>query len=570
MVMLKPFLDILFAERLPELPEYKNANLLDNSVVWFNRFLIEYIQANGYSAGLYWVSAWVVSCFFFKNLFRYLSLYVMASVRNGIEYDIRKKLYDKILSLPLSYFSNEKKGDLMSRFSNDVNEIQWSILRSIETVVRSPITLLGSIFVMFYISPQLTIFSFGLFIFVGVGIGRLSKSLRKNAGKAQQSVGVLLSILEESISGLRIIQGFAAEKFLQSKFDDENKSYYFLNNAIQRRKELASPLSEFLGICVIATLLLYGGHLVFEKKFEASTFVMFILMFYNIIDPAKSFASAVYDFQKGRAASERIDQILKSKNELKDPDFPAATPLFERELVVEKLTFSYDGQQNVLEDISFKLTKGKTIAIIGVSGSGKSTLADLLPRFYDLQKGKITIDGTDIFHIKLRELRSLFGIVSQDAILFNDSIYNNIIFGRENFNMADVENAARIANAHEFILQTEKGYQTSIGDRGMKLSGGQRQRITLARALLGNPPILLMDEATSALDAESEKAVHDALQNVLKNTTAVVIAHRMSTIQNADEILVLQEGKITERGNHISLMANSKVYKNLIDLQSSK
>jgi subfamily B ATP-binding cassette protein MsbA len=567
MVLLKPFLDILFASELPEMPVYEGASFLSIPVIWFNRSLIEYISIYGHSAALFWVCLVIVCCFFFKNLFRYLSLYVMAPVRNGIESDIRNKVYQKLLELPLSYYSSERKGDLMSRLSSDVSEIQWSILRSLETLVRSPITLLGSIAVMIYISPGLTLFSFGLFLFVGIGIGRLSKSLRKNSGKAQESLGTLLSIIDESIGGLRAIQGFAAEKYQSEKFSKENERYLSLSNKIQRRRELASPMSEFLGICVIAALLLYGGNLVFSGNFEASTFVMYILMFYNIIDPAKNFASAMYDIQKGRAAAERINSILKSPVEIKDKADAMPLKDFENEIRFENVSFSYDGQQQVLDNISFSLKKGKSLALVGVSGSGKSTIADLLPRFYEAVSGKILLDGNDIKNYKLSDLRALFGIVSQDAVLFNDSIFNNIVFGLKDVTESELIAAAKMAQAHDFIMETADGYNTFIGDRGMKLSGGQRQRLTLARAILRNPQILLMDEATSALDSESEKAVQLALEKMLESRSAIIIAHRLSTIRNVDEIVVLQEGKIVEQGNHDTLFAKEGIYRKLVELQ---
>jgi subfamily B ATP-binding cassette protein MsbA len=491
----------------------------------------------------------------------------MAPVRNGIEFDIRNKVYKKLLELPLSFYSSERKGDLMSRLSSDVSEIQWSILRSLETLVRSPITLLGSIIVMLYISPGLTLFSFGLFLFVGIGIGRLSKSLRKNSGKAQESLGSILSIIDESIGGLRVIQGFGAEKYQAEKFSQENKKYLSLSNKIQRRRELASPMSEFLGICVIAALLLYGGNLVFSGNFEASTFVMYILMFYNIIDPAKNFASAMYDIQKGRAAAERINSILNSQVDIQNKPNALALKSFEKEIQFESVSFNYEAQQQVLDNISFRLEKGKSLALVGVSGSGKSTIADLLPRFYEVVSGRILLDGIDINDYKLSDLRALFGIVSQDAVLFNDSIFNNIVFGLGNVDENQVIAAAKMAQAHDFIMETADGYNTSIGDRGMKLSGGQRQRLTLARAILRNPQILLMDEATSALDSESEKAVQLALEKLLESRTAIIIAHRLSTIRNVDEIIVLQEGKIVEQGNHEALIAKDGIYKKLVELQ---
>jgi ABC-type multidrug transport system fused ATPase/permease subunit len=569
LVLLGPFLDILFKEEAPTVVDpAATAGFMDQLVAQFNYFLVNYLIDHGRSATLVLVCGLIIICFFFKNLSRYLALFVMAPVRNGIEYDLRQQVFVKLISLPLSYFSDSRKGDLMSRMSSDVKEVQWSVLRSLETLVRSPITLLGSLLVMLYISPYLTAFSFGLFLFVGLIIGQLSRMLKRKSSKAQASLGRILSLIDEVIGGLRVVQGFGAEAYQTAKFEEENSYNRRLNNKIQRRKDLSSPLTEFLGICVIAALLLYGGHLVFGGGFEASTFVMFILMFYNIIDPAKSFASALYDLQKGRAAAARLEEILAKESEIKEVEQPLPLTTFEDSLELKKLSFAYEEGQKVLNQISFRLEKGKSIALVGVSGSGKSTIADLLPRFYDPQEGEILIDGENIKNYKLAELRALFGLVSQDAILFHDSIYNNIVFGLENVSPQAVETAAKIAHAHDFIMQTDEGYQTVIGDRGMKLSGGQRQRLTIARAILRNPEILILDEATSALDSESEQAVQAALEEVLKDRTSIIIAHRLSTIQHADEILVMQAGEIVERGDHQSLLAQQGVYKKLVDLQS--
>ena len=568
MVLLKPFLDILFPQNsTPTVPSSKAGGWMNELVDNFNQILIDYIALYGKPAGLFLVCGILVSCFMGKNLFRYLSLFVMAPVRNGIERDLRKSVFDKLLALPLSYFSEERKGDLMSRLSADVKEVQWSVLRSLETLVRSPITLIGSLFVMFYISPKLTLFSFGLFLFVGLIIGQIGRVLRKSSAKAQASLGRILSLIDEAIGGLRVVQGFGAEPYVREKFDEENRYYLGWSNRIQRRKDLSSPLTEFLGICVIAALLLYGGNLVFSGQFEASTFVTFILMFYNIIDPAKSFATAIYDIQKGRAAADRLQQILQAPLRIESGDNALPIKDFVSTLRVENLGFAYNEQDKVLEGINFSLEKGKTIALVGGSGSGKSTLADLLPRFYDPTEGAIYIDGQDIRNYQLSDLRALFGIVSQEAVLFNDSIYNNIVFGMEGVSPEMVEEAARIAHAHEFILQAESGYATVIGDRGMKLSGGQRQRLTLARAILRNPAILLLDEATSALDSESEQAVQAALANVLQSRTAIIIAHRLSTIQHADLILVMQDGQIVESGTHQELILEDGVYRKLVELQ---
>ncbi len=568
LVLLGPFLDILFKEDAPEIPsKAASGGLVDQLVHHFNHFLIQYLLDHGRSAALLLVCALIILCFFLKNLSRYLALFVMAPVRNGIEYELRKKVFNKLISLPLSYFSDSQKGDLMSRLTADVKEVQWSVLRSLETLVRSPLMLLGSLLIMLYISPYLTAFSFGLFLFVGLIIGQLGRMLRKKSAKAQASLGRLLSLIDEAVGGLRVVQGFSAEAYQAEKFEAENRYNRQLNNRIQRRKDLSSPLTEFLGICVIAALLLYGGHLVFGGNFEASTFVMFILMFYNIIDPAKSFASAMYDLQKGRAATDRLQEILETENPIKEKDQALPLQNFQQQVEVKNLSFSYDGEQQVLNQINFTLEKGKSIALVGVSGSGKSTIADLLPRFYDPQIGEILIDGTNIKDYQLSDLRACFGLVSQDAILFHDSIYNNIIFGMDKATPEMVEQAAKIAHAHDFILQTEQGYQTIIGDRGMKLSGGQRQRLTIARAILRNPAILILDEATSALDSASEQAVQNALKKVLEDRTSIIIAHRLSTIQHADEILVLQDGSIVERGKHETLIQKNGVYKKLVDLQ---
>ena len=568
LMLLGPFLDILFKEEMPSLPaQDPTASWSDQWVTFFNRELIMYMQEHGRPAALFWVCGIMIGAFFFKNVFRYLALFVMAPVRNGIERDLRQAVFGQLMSLPLSYFSQERKGDLMSRLSSDVKELQWSVLRSVETLVRSPLTLIGSVGVMLYISPELTGFSFGLFLFVGLIIGQLGKVLRKNSAKAQASLGRILSQIEESIGGLRVIQAFGAEGFQRERFAEENSYYLNVSNRIQWRKDLSSPLTEFLGICVIAALLLYGGHLVFDGAFDASTFVMFILMFYNIIDPAKSFATALYDVQKGRAAADRLNQILKAPREIDEQ--PNALPISELKEAIEvkNIQFGYEKDQKVLDGVSFRLEKGKTIALVGVSGSGKSTIADLLPRFYEPQAGEILLDGEPLSAYRLQDLRALFGMVSQDAILFNDTIYNNIVFGLPDVSKEEVEAAAKIAFAHDFIMEQEEGYQTNIGDRGMKLSGGQRQRLTIARAVLRNPQILILDEASSALDAESEQAVQKALDELMQERTALLIAHRLSTVQQADEILVMQEGKIVERGSPAALVAQNGVYAKLVALQ---
>lgn len=567
-LVLKPFLDILFSTEIPT-----NSNpTIDSSLVgswkdYFNNYLNLYILEHGKKAGLVLVSGIVICTFFLKNLFRYLALYFMVPVRYGIERLIRQQVFEKLMVLPLSYFSEERKGDLMSRITVDVQEIQWSVLQSIETVVRSPIMIIGSLLVMVYISPLLTCFSFVLILFVGLIIGGIAKTLKRNSTAAQESQGRLLSILEEALGGLRIVRAFNAEHYQEEKFKNENINYQGIITKIMQRKDLSSPLTEFLGIAVIVVLLLFGGNLVFEGQFAASTFVVFITMFYNIIDPAKSFSSAYYAIQKGSAAIERIQQILERSTEIQNNANAQHINDFKHDIHFKNISFNYNSERLILDQVELKIPKGSSVALVGPSGAGKSTLIDLLPRFYEVQEGAILIDGINIKDFYLKDLRNLMALVSQEAILFNDTIYNNIVFGMENISPQQVEEAAKIANAHEFIFQTEHGYQTVIGDRGSKLSGGQRQRITIARAILRNPPILILDEATSALDSASEKLVQEALLRVMQNRTSIIIAHRLSTIQHVDKIVVMQDGKIVQEGKHEDLMEIEGLYQQLVKLQ---
>lgn len=569
-VVLKPFLDILFSQptSLP-IPTAAAASTgwLSGILDFFTNILSTQIQENGRYAGLVMVCGIILAMFFFKNLFRYWALHVMSPVRNGIERDLRRQLFSKLQALPLSFFSDERKGDLLARFSTDVQEIQWSVLRSLETFVRAPISVLGSLFVMLYVSPQLTIFSFALMLVVGGLIGQIGKTLKKTSADAQNTLGSLLTVVEETLGGMRIVRAFGAEHYQLGQFDKLNQSYFKLQTRIQRRRELSSPLTEFLGIGIIAALLLFGGMLVFEGHFEASTFVVFVMMFYNIIEPAKSFASAFYDIQKGRAAAERVGAILNV--EIPEPNKPNALSIgkFEHDIVFKDVTFGYLPNHTVLHGINLRIPFGKTVAIVGASGSGKSTMIDLLPRFYEVQDGAIYLGETDLRDFRREDVRRLYGIVSQEPILFNDTIYNNIVFGLENVKPEQVHEAARLANAHDFIMATENGYDSPIGDRGAKLSGGQRQRLTLARAILRNPPVLILDEATSALDAESERLIQEALANLRVNRTVIIIAHRFSTIQAADEIVVIEHGRIVEQGTHAQLVENQAVYAKLHQLQ---
>jgi subfamily B ATP-binding cassette protein MsbA len=558
-----PFLNILFNRS--ELVVEKPVGFDPGGLLKYQ--LSQWILIHGKDTVLIFTCLLIIFVFFFKNLFRYLALYFITPVRNGIVRDIRQKLFEKMLDLPLSYFSEQRKGDLLSRITSDAQEIEWSILNVIETIVREPVVMFGSLAIMVYVSPSLTLFVFGLILFIALIIGTISKTLRKNSGLAQERLGNVIAVVEEALGGLRIIKGFNAENYQKNRFAVENNEYRDLVTKILRRKDLASPMSEFLGVSVVAVLLWYGSRQVFAGTMQPETFFAFIFAFYNVIDPAKNFSSAIYTMQKGLAAADRIESILATESTIQEKTNALNFPFFEKSIHYKNVTFAYNEERSVLKNIDLKIEKGKIIALVGSSGSGKSTMADLLPRFYDVENGTILVDDIDVKDLKVKDLRDKIGIVSQEAILFNDSIFNNIVFGLENVSAEQVEAAAKVANAHEFIVATENGYHSNIGDRGMKLSGGQRQRLTIARAILKNPPILILDEATSALDSESEKLVQDALNHLLKNRTALVIAHRLSTIQHADEIIVMREGEIIERGSHEFLLQKNGEYAKLVALQ---
>jgi subfamily B ATP-binding cassette protein MsbA len=518
---------------------------------------------------LFYACLIIVVVFFLKNIFLYLSMVFMAPVRNGMTRDLRQQLFDKILNLPLAFFSEERKGDMMSRMSSDVQEIETSILNVLVVIFREPLIIIGSLVFMFFVSVKLTIFVFILLLFTGVVIGGIGRSLKKTSTIVQTKLGHLISMTEEALSGLRIIKGFNAETYQAGKFGSENNSYRNILTRLLWRRDLASPLSEFLGICTASILLWYGSKLVFDGELGADTFLAYFLAFFNVINPAKAFSKAFYNIQKGIAALHRVEEIIDADESIKDLPDALSIENFEKSIEYKGVNFAYNGVDgNVLEEVNIKINKGKVIALVGTSGAGKSTIADLLPRFYDIEHGEILIDGTNIKNYKLKDLRSLMGIVSQEAILFNDTIYNNIVFGKEGVNKEDVLRAAKIANAHEFILNTENGYDTNIGDRGNKLSGGQRQRLTIARAILKNPDILILDEATSALDSESERLVQQAFVELMKNRTSIVIAHRLSTVRHADEIIVMSNGKIIERGTHEELLKIGKEYAKLVKLQA--
>lgn len=582
--VLQPFLQILFSpgelngasKSVLPLPQPDGLHGIEQKInVFFNTL----IQQHGREQALLIVCGFLVLTFFGKNLFRYLSLYFLAPVRNGIVRDLRQKLVAKMLDLPLSYFSEERKGDLMSRISADVQEVEWSIVGVVESVAREPLVILGSLTFMVFVSPQLLIFVFGLMLFSGLIIGGVGRSLRRQSGEAQSRLGLIGSLVEETLGGLRIIKGFNAEQWQQERFGRENTRYARTLTRLYRRKDLASPLSEFLGIGAVAVLLWFGAKQVFAGEITAATFITFLYAFYNIIEPAKQLSSASYSIRKGMGALERVESVLNAPVLIQDADNALKVNSFQEKIEFRDVTFHYqNSEREALENISLTIPRGKMVALVGASGAGKSTVADLLPRFYDVTGGAILLDGKDIRELKVHDLRALMGIVSQEAILFNDTVRNNIAFGsplgalpgqaEPGTDFSRVEAAARAANAHEFIINMPEGYDTNIGDRGSKLSGGQRQRLTIARALLKNPPILILDEATSALDSESEKLVQAALDHLLQNRTALVIAHRLSTVQHADEIIVLDAGKIVERGTHEQLMQEGKVYRKLVELQA--
>ncbi len=576
--MLFPFLQVLFSDdskKLKEIlqngkPEFhlSSSSIIEN----VNYFLASDIQAHSSIHALVGICLFIITTIFFKNLFRYLGMFFIAPIRNGVVKDMRNNLFKKILVLPLSYYSDERKGDIMSRMTADVREIEWSVLSSLEMIFREPVTITISLVFMFLMSWQLTAMALVLLPIAGIVIGRIGKSLRKTSTEEKEKTGILMSIMDETLGGLRIIKAFNAEKNIKQKFEKINNDYTNLMVKAYRRVDLSSPLSEFMGITVFVAILYVGGKMVLadQPTMNGAVFITYLALFSQLIAPAKSFTTAYYNIQKGLASTERVNKILNAEVLITDPSHPKTLNSFEKEIEYRNVSFAYREAEVgwVLNNINLKVGKGKTIALVGQSGSGKTTMADMLPRFYDPSQGEILIDGVTIKDLKLADLRGLMGIVTQESILFNDTLYNNIAFGMDGVTEEQVIEASKIANAHEFISQMPQGYQTNIGDRGNKLSGGQRQRVSIARAVLKNPPILILDEATSALDTESERLVQDALNKLMKNRTSLVIAHRLSTIQHADEIVVLQKGQIIEQGTHAVLISGNGAYRKLHDLQS--
>ena len=547
-------------EKLKEIP-----GLLKDNFFWFVSDLIE---RQGGSFTLIILGLFLVVMTFVKVATMYLAFYEMIPIRTGMVRDIRNQINKKITELPLGFFSEERKGDILARISGDVNEIEASVMSSLDMLFKNPILIVIYLVGMIVISWQLTLFVFILLPLAGYIMGQVGKKLKKKSLEAQQQWGALMSQIEETLGGLRIIKAFNAEAKIRNRFEQTNEMFRQTITRVYRRQQMAHPMSEFLGTATIAIVLWYGGSLILSNHstIDAPTFIYYLVIFYSIINPAKDLSKAAYAIQKGLASMTRIDKILMAETDIKDPVSPKAVA-FGKSICYNHVWFRYQNEW-VLKDIELEIPKGKTIALVGQSGSGKSTMVDLLPRFYDVTKGSITIDGIDIRDVTLTDLRGLMGNVNQEAILFNDTFFNNIAFGVENATREQVEEAAKIANAHEFIMASEQGYDTNVGDRGGKLSGGQRQRISIARAILKNPPILILDEATSALDTESEHLVQEALENLMRNRTTIVIAHRLSTIRNADEICVMHEGKIVERGTHDELLQLDGYYKRLSAMQS--
>ena len=556
-VSLMPMLKVLFKSSAPvnTEPVYSGISQLGDYIEnYINYFITQKVNSEGESQALLFMIIIIIATFLLNNIFGYLAMFFITFLRNGVLKDLRNDLYEKTVDLPLSYFSEKRKGDLIARISTDVLEIQHSFLSILELIVREPLTIIFTIIAMLALSPQLTLF---VFIFIPVSgyiISLVGKSLKKKSDSVQKEQGYFLSILEETLGGLRVIKGFNAEGYFNSKFHDSTSRFYHFSNSLLNRQNLASPMSEFLGIGVIAILLWYGGSLVLVEKTLAP-------------DAFKAISKAVYGVKKGDAAAERVLEILNTVSPLKDKANAIVKDGFNSSISIENISFKYEDDY-VLKDFSLEIPKGKTVAFVGQSGSGKSTIANLITRFYDVNEGSIKIDGTDIRDITKKSLRGLQGLVSQDSILFNDTIKNNILLGVTDKSDEEIVSAATIANAHEFIKDLPKAYDMNIGDSGNKLSGGQKQRLSIARAVLKNPPIMILDEATSALDTESERLVQDAIEKMMKNRTSIVIAHRLSTIQNADLIVVLQKGKIVEQGKNEDLLKKKGVYYNLVKMQS--
>ncbi len=570
-VSLMPMLKVLFGngEKVLVKPTYLGITKIGDYFEQFSNFYItQRIETSGEMGALTIMIVFVIATFLLKNLFGYLAMYFITFLRNGVLKDLRNELYRKTVALPVSHYSEKRKGDTIARITNDVLEVQHSFLSILELIVREPLMILFTIIAMLAISPELTLF---VFIFIPVSgflISKIGKSLKSHSDKVQKEQGYFLSLLEETLGGLKIIKGFNAEKIFSKRFEDSTMRFFKSSNTLLNRQNLASPTSEFLGIAVISILLWYGGSMVLvDKTLPAEAFIVYMGLAYNILTPAKAISKASYSVKRGNAAAERVLEILETKSSITDKPDAIVKQGFTNTMRIDNISFKYD-QENVLQNFSLEIPKGHTVALVGQSGSGKSTIANLVTRFYDVNTGSIAIDGIDIKDMTQNSLRGLLGLVTQDSILFNDTIRENLRIGKENATDQEIIAALKIANAWEFVKELPKTIDTNIGDSGNKLSGGQKQRLSIARAVLKNPPIMILDEATSALDTESERLVQNALENMMKNRTSIVIAHRLSTIQNADTIVVLSKGCIVEQGKHAGLLAKKGMYYSLVEMQS--
>ena len=570
MVSLFPMLSVLFGQTKkvniePVWSSFSNAR--EYAEQYLNFFVTQKAEQGAEDVLLFMV-ALVISMFFLKNVFRYLAMYSITFLRNGVLKDLRNALYNKILVLPISYYSEKRKGDTIARITSDVLEIQHSFLSILELLVREPLTIIFTILAMLVISPKLTLFVFIFIPISGFLISLIGKSLKRKSDKVQQEQGLFLSTLEETLGGLKIIKGFTAEKIFNNKFTESTNRFYRFSNSLMNRQNLASPTSEFLGITVIGILLWYGGQMVLvDKSLNAGLFITYMGLAYQILTPAKAISKASYSVKKGNAAAERVLEILETESNIVDVPNASKKTVFNTDIDIKNISFKYQDDW-VLNDFSLKVPKGHTVALVGQSGSGKSTIANLITRFYDVNKGSINIDSENIKSITQNSLRKLLGLVTQDSILFNDTVKGNLLVANQNASDKEIIDALKIANAWEFVKTLPNGIETNIGDSGNKLSGGQKQRLSIARAVLKNPPIMILDEATSALDTESEQLVQNALENMMKNRTSIVIAHRLSTIQKADNIVVLLKGEIVEQGKHQELLEKKGVYFNLVKMQT--
>ncbi|MEP2687326.1 ABC transporter ATP-binding protein [Maribacter dokdonensis] len=571
MISLFPMLNVLFnqTEKIYTKPKWSGiSNLKDYVTDSLNFYITKQSQQTDSGEVLMYMVGLIITMFLLKNLFNYLAMYFITFLRNGVLKDLRNELYDKTVELPISYYSEKRKGDTIARITSDVLEIQHSFLSILELIVREPLTIIFTIIAMLTISPKLTLFVFLFLPLSGFLISLIGKSLKRKSDKVQQEQGYFLSILEETLGGLRVIKAFNAESVFARKFQSSTKRFFNFSNSLLNRQNLASPTSEFFGIAAIGVILWYGGQMVLvEKTLEAELFITYMALSYQILTPAKAISKASYGVKKGNAAAERVLEVLETENPISEIDNPIQQDTFTKAVKIDNISFKYEDEY-VLKNFNLTVEKGKTVALVGQSGSGKSTIANLVTRFYDVNEGEISIDGNNIKNLSKKSLRGLLGLVTQDSILFNDTVKNNIGLGKENATDKEIIAAAKIANAHDFITDLPKGYDTNIGDSGNKLSGGQKQRLSISRAVLKNPPIMILDEATSALDTESERLVQDALEKMMKNRTSIVIAHRLSTIQNADTIVVLQKGEIVEQGTHAELLELNGTYKKLVEMQS--